>query len=386
MNLIKKTLILQILNLALLNISVGMGFEQKYYYTIYGNVSKLNLNQTYEKEENLLGFCDEKAFPQDQALHYTTKYNVTVKAKFCVTDPIPAKNPIAFRILSFNVHNFHKVCDVAPGKMRKDPAFALDVIKNFHPNIVMLQEIVPYPKTEEAAKNHISKKPSLIPIDFSFFDKKMEDLKFPESVKVNDFQHNGFGVFMGKAIYTPKNTILNIKNDNLNGEQAKDRGYLRILFKYPNSEEQILLYTVHLSYFNQDLTTLEIKNLVKAIEKDIQEYKTENTIIMGDFNNDPFPPPAEKDDFQNVFNALKKDFKLLNDNTKSNFNQDQKAFVGDTVDLAWVSNAFLEKFNILNPKSGATQYTVVVKSEASDHWPIYIDFSIKGKESEDDQL
>jgi endonuclease/exonuclease/phosphatase family metal-dependent hydrolase len=372
----KRIAFCYLLSFFIVTLAVGMQqFEQKDYYKTYGKVPGLNLDITYSKNEKLLGFDDTKAFPHDGAYTYTGQ---KAKDKFCLTEPVPRKAENAFRILSYNIHNFHKVCPLEdPTKFRrKNPSFALNVIKDFKPNIVLLQEFVPYAKTVQLARKHIQKSgPTEIAVDFSYFENEMEKLNFKENVKVDDFQKSGFGVFMGKAIYTAPGMILNIKNDNLNNGQSKSRGYLRILFKYPNSDELILLYTVHLTFHNLPLTTIEVNNLVKAIQDDQERHKTDNVIIMGDFNNNPF-------DGGGIFASLKPKFILLNDKKPTAFNQNTKS--GETIDLIWVSMDFLKKFDILNPVGEEKgTYKVLVKAQASDHWPIYLDFCINKKSEEE---
>lgn len=388
-----KFYIITILILSIIGVASGMQtFEQKYYYTVYGQVEKLNLNQNYEAEETLLGFDQEAAFPSDQAMYYTTQTSPKMKQNFCVTEAVPQKQPSAFRILSFNIHNFHKICDLGQGELRKNPHFALNEIGRFSPNIVLLQEFVPYAKTMEEAKNHLGSTASQITVNFSHFDIELQKKGFTESVKVNDFEKKGWGIFMGKAIYTSKNTILNVSNNNLNDDEADDRGYLRILFTYPGSKEQILLYNVHLTFelgcLATDLEKKEITQLVTAIENDTKKFSTNYVIIMGDFNKDPYKKSPDSEEKASAFDALQKKFTLLNDYTKSNFNQYSEydfpsGYPGDTNDLVWVSNEFLNKFEIKNPKStdGSNKWKIVVKSDASDHWPIYLDFSIKAPQA-----
>jgi endonuclease/exonuclease/phosphatase family metal-dependent hydrolase len=188
---------------------------------------------------------------------------------------------------------------------------------------------------------------------------------------------------MGKAIFTKGNAnILDFNSNALNLEHS-DRGYLRILFAYPNSNEKILLYNVHLSYGSPPSTKKEIVTLIAMIEQEMKEFNTNNVIIMGDFNNSPFEmeneKTKEKEEKKAIFSGLEKNkFTLLNDPTPTTFTQNH---AGITIDLAWVSPGFLEKFEIKNdPGENGKGYKLAFPSDASDHWPIYIDFELKKKD------
>lgn len=330
-------------------------------------------NTVYQGRENLLGFNEESAFFGDRSyFDLSQKYNnnITVQDKFCSVENPTAKALNSFRIMSFNVHNFHKIC---PDEkvLKKNPDYACETINKFSPDIALLQEIVPYVKTLKEAVNH--KTQGEIDVDFSYFDKKMTDQGFVENVKINDFEYTRPGVFMGKAIFTKSNVkILDCDNNVLNPD-ACNRGYLRILFTYPHSDEKILLYTIHLSYGFPEYTKKEIETLMAFIGRDTRKFKTKNVIVMGDFNNSPY---ANSDIFSEL---IKNKFTLLNDPTPSTFAQNHAGIV---IDLAWVSPDFLKKFEIKNSVSknekGEKQgYKLAVKANSSDHWPIYIDFARK---------
>lgn len=341
-----------------------LGNGERGYYTLYGNIT-MGASNVYNNTETLNSFYDTQAFLGDNAYTLSGQES-SIKNKFCVQDKYPQKQNGIFRILSFNVHNFHNVCETGKNILRKNPQFIIDAVKNFKPDIALFQEIVPYASTLEEAKKHNSKGP--IAVNFSFFDNAMQNLDLSKNIKVNDFEKCN-AIFMGKAMYTSNEVIIeNTETGNLNNEDATDRGYLRILFLHPKSNKKILLYTVHLSFNNSKRTKKEVDTLETVIQEDQEKHGTKNVVIMGDFNNDPYKE-------EKIFNALLKDkaFVLLNNNSPTAFNQNSN---GLTIDLIWVSQAFLQNFEIHNNKSNE-KYSVVVKSTESDHWPIYIDFAPK---------
>lgn len=334
--------------------------------SVYGTVT----DKEYQAQENHLGFYENQAFPGDNA------YNRTIidygREKFCAAEPtIHPKASGAFRIMSFNVHNFHKIC-AQNGEIKKHPQYAVKVIEQINPDIVALQEIVPYVRTESNALAHLVN--GVVDVDFSILDTIMHNINFTYNIKVNDFeQHLDQRLrqtFMGKAFYTKSDIpIKDFFVSQVGHSLSNDRGYIRILFEYEG--KRILLYNVHLTFFNEFLTTMEINELVGFIKKDKERYETENVVIIGDFNNNPYTDPQ-------IFSSLKKEsYVLLNDAKPTAFNQN--AQTGETIDLIYVSNGFLDNFEILNKVSDLSgdKWVVSIKSDASDHWPIFFDFRSK---------
>jgi endonuclease/exonuclease/phosphatase family metal-dependent hydrolase len=329
--------------------------------TIYGNIKLLNLNKGYNKNELLMCFDQTKAFPGDAA--YALTIGNYGKNKYCV-ETYPRRDVDLIRIMSYNVHNFHAICQ---NDVKKDPNFAINYIRKVNPDIVLLQEYVPYIKDINKIDDYKCKGTKNMDVDFSYVDKKMQDLGYVQSVKVNDFElgdkpfHN---VFMGKAIYCKKG-IVGVDTGivgKVNGKN-KDRGYLRIIYNIPESNINILIYTVHLTYGNSNLTQEEINELIRIINIEKNHYKIDYVVIMGDFNNNPHMS-------KNIFKNLKNNFKLLNDESKTAFNQNTST--GETIDLAWVSKSLLNDFTIYN-ESNEDKYKLVFKSDTSDHYPIVLD-------------
>jgi hypothetical protein len=197
-------------------------------YTIYGNITKIS----YENKENLLGFNATQAFLGDGAHDLTvlTREEKNYKPDFCVNEQaVQPKEPNALRIMSFNVHNFHKIC--GSENIRKNPEFAVKTIEAIKPDIVALEEIVAYAQTPEEANAHTSQ--GVISVNFNLLDKLMEKLNFVYNIKVNDFQFhtnpNLQKLFMGKAIYTTQEipiTSTSYSSNLIGTAKTKDRGYL----------------------------------------------------------------------------------------------------------------------------------------------------------------
>jgi endonuclease/exonuclease/phosphatase family metal-dependent hydrolase len=332
-------------------------------YTVYGTVT----GKEYQNQEELLGFNENQAFPGDEA------YSRTIvghgRSNFCVAESaVPPKFPNTLRIMSFNVHNFHKIC-AQDGELKKHPKYAVAAIKSINPDIVALEEIVPYVSDDKIALAHITK--GSVPVNFSMLDGLMRDIGFTHNIKINDFERHTDqllrNTFLGKAIYTKSTLpIKAFSNSQIGSSPDNDRSYVSILFEYKG--KRILLYDVHLTFFNDFVATFEISELMAFIQKDKEKFGTENVVIIGDFNNNPYTKP-------DIFEPLKKaSYTLLNDMKPTAFNQNTQT--GETIDLIYVSDGFLNNFEILNTAS--TEYedkkVVVTKSDASDHWPVFFDF------------
>ncbi|ARF11785.1 endonuclease/exonuclease/phosphatase family protein [Klosneuvirus KNV1] len=348
-----------------INLNQQLPFHGMEYTTLYGTGKYLN--KMYSVRETLLCFENDQAFQGDNAYRNTIKsYG---KKNYC-HEEIPIKRPACLRILSFNVHNFHMICN---DNIKKNPQHTIDYVKRCQPDLVLLQEYVPYININDDINKYKNCPSSMtIPVDFSYMDTKMAFNGFNESVKCNDFElvdkpYHG-GIFMGKAIYT-KEPIINAMTKIIGKKPGtnRDRGYLRIIYKVPNQNLHILVYTVHLTFLNNSATKQEIDTLVSVIRDEQKFYKIDNVLIMGDFNNSPF--------INNIFDSLRNNnYTLLNDKTVSAFNQNTNS--GETIDLAWVNDGFLNNFDICNSKS-PSGYKVIYKSNVSDHYPIILDIKPK---------
>ena len=334
--------------------------------SVYGTVTE----KEFQALECHMGFYDNQAFIGDNA------YNRTIidygREKFCIANQaIQAKIPESMRIMSFNVHNFHKI-SAQDGGLKKHPRYAAEVIERINPDIVALQEIVPYVNSGHVALEHIVK--GEVNVDFSMFDKLMRNIDFTHNIKINDFEYHNkqclSRLFMGKAIYTKSFiTIKDFSAARVGHALSNDRGYVCILFEYAG--KRILLYNIHLTFFNEFVTTMEINELIGLIRKDKERLGTENVIIVGDFNNNPYTEPQ-------IFTALKNaSYILLNDTKPTAFNQNAQN--GETIDLIYTSEGFLDNFEILNKASDAPigKWILAAKSDASDHWPVFFDFRPK---------
>lgn len=221
--------------------SFWAAYIQNMPFTAYGTVT----TSSYKANEDQLGFFDSQAFVGDNAYQRTIR---TYGAhKFCVDETaVPPKAPRSMRIMSFNVHNFHKICSTA-GSLCKYPRYAGYAIQKINPDIVALQEIVPYAPTEEIARGH--RLPGVVAVDFSMFDSFMQAIDFTYNIKVNDFERriDMPNRFMGKAIYT-KNAfpIKGFSSSQIGNSPKHDRGYVCIAFEFEN--QRILLYNVHLTF------------------------------------------------------------------------------------------------------------------------------------------
>jgi len=384
-------------------------------YKLYRKNNTENIK--YEKKEDLLRFDNVKAFSGDNAHSISSTKN-----DLCKIPPTSIEKPFSsFRVVSYNVHNWHKVCDDSNLGMtlenppRKHPSHAINHIATNLPNpdVVLFQEYVPY--THHDSPFHTAS--GSVDVDFSSVDKMMDDkLSLPNSLKSNDFQNHHVPAlkmfFMGKAMYTKDKYVVNTGYDmalELNPHKDRaDRGCLRRLFKF--GERLVWIYTVHLTFFARHETSFEIGNLreIMAIDQLITPY----IIVMGDFNNQPEPEAGQAGDAIDIrvrgtaiANALEAEaaaavstantvmsgvfagmartnkitMKLLNDiKIKTAFNQGDNA-----IDLIFVSEEFEKDFEILNEQTepyheaNIGKYKVVNFSNASDHHPIYLDFRPK---------
>jgi len=331
-------------------------------YTEYGTKAR----NEYQNTEYMVNFFANEAFPGDNAFAKTIGgYGWQ---NFCVPTIALPKIPNSLRIMSYNVHNFHKIC--APDRtIKKHPGYALETIRAVNPDIVALEEIVPYVHNNSEAVNHIPD--GNVFVDFSMFDASMRQMDFTHNIKVNDFErHNNIAFrknFMGKAIYT-KNAvgIQTFSSSELGSLNNHDRGYVSIGFEYGG--KRILLYAIHLTFYNEVATKSEVDELVEYIQRDRKDFSTDNVIIAGDFNNNPYQNPR-------IFEALNRSsYVLVNDAQPTAFNQNIRS--GETIDLIYVSSNFLDNFEIVNQKSNITpgKWSVIIKANASDHLPVYFDF------------
>src|SRR5271169_2987268 len=94
-------------------------------FILYGLVNNPNftLNNAYKNKEPLLGFDDIYAFPEEINLGIPSKYDPQ-----CWNDIIPPKKNGYTRIISYNVHNFHKTC-FHQNEINKNPDYVFEVIK-----------------------------------------------------------------------------------------------------------------------------------------------------------------------------------------------------------------------------------------------------------------
>lgn len=347
------------------NLDIQLPFPGMETTTLYGTGTYLN--KMYNATETLLCFENDQAFQGDNA--YRNTINHYGKTKYC-REEIPIKQSECLRILSFNVHNFHMICN---DQIKKNPQHTIDYISRCQPDLILLQEYVPYININDNINNYKNCPATMkIPVDFTYIDTKMIQYGFSESVKCNDFElvdkpyHKN--IFMGKAIYT-KEPIINATTRILGNIKGinRDRSYLRIIYKIPNQNIYMLVYTVHLTFFNSSATHAEIKTLMDVIKQEQEFYKIDNVLIIGDFNNSPFN--------NSIFDSLKSNkYSLLNDNAVSAFNQNTST--GETIDLVWVNDKFINNFDICNPKN-PSGYKVIYQSNVSDHYPIVLDIKPK---------
>lgn len=362
-----------ILLLAALAGGVGSASAAEVSFTLYG------LERSYRCEERLLGFDQPVAFPGDKQEWSTDD--------FCRTEPFPPKPEGAFRLLSFNVHNFHKVCgSTSP---RKHPRHAMEVIRRARPDFVALQEVVPYQPSGTFSKSDFHRGPRLarVGVDFSVLDGLMENLGFPHGVKVSDFEHANREkrprlircetpeghrpIFMGKAFYSRRRLDPGATAAFPLGHSDgfTDRSALRTVIDVHG--RALVVYNVHLSFSGKpdEARKREIIDLVRLIDRDQRGHvRTDRELpilIMGDFNSDPDSEPS-------VFAPLRRSgFRSLGDDTVSGFNQNAP------IDQVWVNPAVENLFTVLNPKTSDSAYRVVVRSDASDHYPLYVDLAAR---------
>lgn len=324
---------------------------------------KVETTETDHKNNKILCLDSEKAFAGDHAFELATA------TKFCKNPPQVKLPKIDFRIVSFNVHNFHTICDKDNFHHGKNPDNVFNFINKTGPDIVLLQEFVTFISENKDDKKYKcdgnDSKYIEAKLDFSYFDNKMESAGLKYSIKTNDHEFTEINEYMGKAIYT-KEQIENYDSVQL----SNARGFLRTLYKINNTD--VLIYNIHLTYFNYELFNSEISRLIKYINAEKKYYDTENVLIMGDFNFDII---EHKIDGETVEQLLYRHnlIVLNNNNRKSSYVQDPN---GKTIDYAVCSTKFLEKFEIKNTKND-NHYDIVFVSYESDHYPIILDLAFK---------
>ena len=360
--------------------------------TLYGNIkvayqsaqglSQSELHEIYNKQEKLLAFTDKKAHDGDGAS--ASLWNTETK-KGCFTSnnkriinskPDPKAKDV-YRIMSYNVHNFHRTCpdeneiSFPPNYTRKSLAHASQVFKDVDADLILLQEIVPMPVDSyiPTQQNNFT-----VNVSFDSVGKYFEtNNSLLEWVAVND--HELFktpdpqaNTGMGKAIFSrEKNTLLNPHALFLG--EARSRSVLRSLVKVKN--KYLLVYNVHLTYNKNVQHTQEVNNLVFIMEKDRKLFQKNSNyakipaLVMGDFNTDYFKNTSNYQELKD------KNYKSLNDQEFTGFNQ------GDRLDLAFISEDFESFFEIVSKNNNGDKGVRVLPRLESDHYPILLEIKEK---------
>ncbi len=367
------------------------------YQTLYGNIqsaypgaqglTRTDIPNKYEKQETLLAFTSKEAFSGDNSqslwkdktkggCFYKNNFpNNGERIKNNKPDP-KAKN--VYRIMSYNVHNFHRTCPednqntFPTGYERKSLAHASQVFKDVDADLILLQEIVPMPvdpNNKPTLQNNFTVNVSLDSVG-KYFETNNNLLEW---VAVNDHElfkppHALAKTGLGKAIFSQKKETLLNPNALFLGD-ARSRSVLRSLVKIKN--KYLLVYNVHLTHNNKAQHTQEIKNLVFIMEKDRELFKKDHNfakipaLVMGDFNTDYF---KNTNNYQELKN---KKYKSLNDKEFTGFNQ------GDRLDLAFVSEDFESFFEIVSKDNNGKKGVRVLPRLESDHYPILLEIKEK---------
>lgn len=336
-------------------------------FIIYNNENE------YEKNEDQIGYDNEQAFVGDNA--YNNLKSSNVFDKFCKNPGIiPTKQSNSYRILSYNLHNFHSVCKSKDSKelpnIRKQYQRIIKFIAVVKPDVALFQEMVPYASKSGdiiLLSNSNSKQTNIL-VNFKGFDTEMANLGFEYSIKSNDFQfsHN---YFMGKGTYVNKTVDLisydsrSLKTDKNNTNQ-ENRGYIRTLIKFKT--HTVLIYNVHLSFSRRHREPeREMKELLKVINSEKTYHKTNNVVIMGDFNNDP-------DNDQDMFPfEWKSEFDLLKQTQEPTYTSMVQSPNGKMIDLIYVSKGFEKIFDVVN------KHKYAYRADQSDHYPMILDIREK---------
>ena len=277
-----------------------------------------------------------------------------------------AKNQNTFRIVTFNVHNWHAPCRYDLNqKTTRDYKFAIDSINTFitEPDLVAFTEFTLYPDPE---KNKIkiikddNEIKSYTMTSYTMTNKNINEyiadkLGLTNYTLVDDFEKiELLNSFMGKALYS-KSKILDSCAYVLNKE-SQDR---TILLNVVNIlGVNVLVGVVHLSYKNDDYLKAELTTIVEILKK--FESLDLPQIILGDFNNDWKEKEA-------IFKILTNSgLELISSREKTAFNQDPN---GVTIDQIYASQKLRALFKV--------DKTFVVKSTESDHYPIFVDLELK---------
>ena len=233
---------------------------------IYGNFGGL---KQLTKNLSVLPYNNHRAF----GIHGDPGWQ---KQKYCDrTKPRPKKTD-EFRILSYNVHNFHRTCnlyDTSKGKFvdnfrRKDPLHVSRTVSESNSDIVLFQEYALYMDPDDQKMNpkdisflqnfyHVTGSVNTfgnVKSTMNYTNRLMEIFGYNFFISQDDHEFHNINDYMGKAIYGKlKDYFINVDAYNF---KNSIRGALRSLVKIQNI--YLLVYTVHLTFFDTTKTKNEL--------------------------------------------------------------------------------------------------------------------------------
>jgi alpha-tubulin suppressor-like RCC1 family protein/endonuclease/exonuclease/phosphatase family metal-dependent hydrolase len=259
------------------------------------------------------------------------------------------------RLMTFNVHNFRKICGNDTDKF--DYNHALTYVTHLQPDILSMQEIVP----DYNYNVPISTNSTFKPITDTLNNIGLNKYIIGDTTHVNNKLSPHFSqsyYLIANGLFT-KFTIIDKQIYELGANRTMVYTHINI------GTDEILIFNIHLLFSltntHSDLLLIknQIDNTVDIIEALKHITKINQIILCGDFNNDIYDS-AKSDTFDKLKQSLND--VIPSNNINTGFNQHNK------IDKIFVSNEFASKYDI---------YCTVVEIDASDHYPLIMDFREK---------
>lgn len=335
------------------------------------NDTPLNNKDILDKYNNVK-FADTPSIYSKQAYIGEKLVNNRELNKFCKDDNF-IENKEGFNIMSFNVHNFVKLCNNAmvSNNMRRQIKFLLDFIDKYtNLDILCLQEVVPFsdeindPAQEKNDFIYLINKMKERGYKYHFISNTNYDINYLDP-HGNPLKKNYY--ILANCIFS-KHELFNKIAYGLIGNRVLQTADILV------NNLKIKICNTHLE-FNDSLEDNFMRGIVQSqITQVIEIFDTIEIpiILTGDFNHDINKSSYLFHEFMVYFkivsplNTGKFDITGLNSNN-----------VIDYI-LTWRDTEITLKFN---PK-----YSKIIKSSVSDHYPVYCSFTLPPKTIEQIKL
>lgn len=355
------------------------------------NIFPSNFNNLgYKKIGNILSYYKPYLYKGEAWKNYKNKY--CIEEKFNIKKD---KNNI--RIVTFNVHNWTKRCNMAKNvekntsnKIARNINIFIEKFKTINADILCLQEVVPIFENIIDKNindvNYIKKN-----LNFKFLVKEMEKIGYKYNYITNT-QHSYIPIpldydeyfILANGIFS-KIPIKNTQGYKLPG----NRTFIECMIEINGKD--VLLYNTHIDYFPKlkvkellddsfkkvgpfdNITSLQIDLLILHIVNKMKVYNTCDVILCGDFNK----PYVISNKLLKIYKyrTTKTNFRLLLNFFKDSYNichkdietHDPKRITNFSSELA-TDFIFISKYFSLDICN-----CEVIKTDISDHYPVMID-------------